>query len=93
MDREELLEVLKDPKFKEQFKDLLNKKDDPDEIHILFRVRGETQKNEDRIGDYIITTVKRRNEWSSIPIGELPLNEKLLKDLYEQLKELYKNES
>jgi hypothetical protein len=85
-----ILEIVKtDPKFKEQFLQELNKKNDPDEIHILMRpVNG--HENEDRIGDYIITTVKRTSKVSSIPKGELYLNEKLLKDLFQQLKELNK---
>ena len=65
-----------DPVFKRRMIELINKRDEADEVHVL------TKPN---TNEYIITSVKRKNEWSVHPIGELMLNGKLLKELYEQL--------
>jgi hypothetical protein len=84
----EVLEGLKnDPKFKEQFLEELNKKDDSDKG--LFMDIGLPAKEvEDNKMSYTIVVGKRRNEYSFTTVGSIPMSRGLLRSLYIQLKQL-----
>lgn len=85
-----LLEFLKtDPKFKEQFKELLNKQDNSDkDIQIFIGLPIKEIDNSER--GYTINTTKRISEYSGIPIQSISVSKNLLKSLYKQLIELDK---
>ena len=78
-------------KFREQFIELLNKKDDNDK-DIIIDIGLPPVIVDDNKMRYIIATGKRRNEYSQTPIQSMTVSKRLLKDLYLQLKEIFKNE-
>lgn len=78
-----------DPNFKEQFIELLNKKDDSDK-DIEIDIGLPPVEVDDNKMRYIIHTSKKRTEFSSIPVGSISLSRNLLEDLYKQLGEVLK---
>jgi hypothetical protein len=86
----EVLQGLKtDPKFKEQFLEELNKKDDIDkDVLVGISYRIVENPNENDMSYYNIYTSKRKTDLISEPIQTLRLSKRLLRSLYIQLKQL-----
>lgn len=85
-----ILEAIKtDPQFKEQFLEELNKKDDSDK-DIVIDIGLPVMEVDDNKMRYIIATGKRVNEYSQTSIQSMTVSKRLLKDLYLQLKEIFK---
>jgi hypothetical protein len=84
----EVLQGLKtDPKFKEQFLEELNKKDDSDK-GLFIDIGLPAKEVEDNKMRYTIGITKRTSSFGGISNGSLSVSRGLLRSLYNQLKEL-----
>ena len=75
--------------FREQFIELLNKKDDSDKDIFVDILQPAKEVDDDKM-KYTIVTGKKKSEFSFTSLGELSISRRLLRSLYELLTKMDK---